>query len=56
MLPVLAGCNVAGIVYQTITYAMGYNGPVPPPNPPNRLVVSLGRAVFTIEKYAESHL
>lgn len=41
-----AVCNVTGILYQMIFYPVGYDGPVPPPNPPNRLIVTPARAVF----------
>ncbi len=46
--PIPVGCVVTGVIYQGLMYAIGFNGPVPPPNPPNRLVVTTGRAVFTI--------
>lgn len=40
------GCVVTGVWYQSILYSVGYSGPVPPPNPPNQLQVTPGRAVF----------
>lgn len=41
-----AGCNVTGIWYQSMFFPVGYDGPAPPPNPPNRLIVTPARAVF----------
>lgn len=48
VLPVLipAGCVVQGIKYNGQFFAIGYNGPVPPPNPPNNLIVTPARAHF----------
>lgn len=46
--PIPVGCNVTGIIYQGTPYLIGYSGAVPPPNPPNNLFVTIGRAVFTL--------
>jgi hypothetical protein len=44
--PIPAGCVVTGIWYQGFFFPVGYDGPAPPPNPPFRLIVTNGRAVF----------
>ncbi len=41
-----AVCTVTGIIYQMMFFPVGYDGPAPPPNPPNRLIVTPARAVF----------
>lgn len=44
--PIPPGCVVIGIWYQGMFFPVGYDGPAPPPNPPFRLIVTPGRAVF----------
>lgn len=44
--PIPAGCVVQGVLYNGIVYAIGYAGPLPPPNPPTRLRVGTMRAIF----------
>lgn len=48
VVPVLipAGCTVTGIWYRSVFYPTGYYGPLPPPNPPSTLIVTIARAVF----------
>jgi hypothetical protein len=42
-----AGCTVTGIWYRGVFYpATGTVTPLPPPNPPNSLIVTIARAVF----------
>lgn len=42
------GCTVTGAIYQGILYPTGTYSPLPPPNPPNRLAVTIARTVFTL--------
>ena len=45
--PIPAGCTVTGIWYRGVFYpATGAVVPLPPPNPPNSLIVTIARAVF----------
>ena len=45
--PLPTGCVVKRIIYRGVVYPVGYNGPLPPPNPPFWLVVAATGAIFS---------
>lgn len=45
-IPLPPACTATGVWYQSIFYPVGYYAAIPPPNPPNSLIVTPGRAVF----------
>lgn len=44
--PIPSSCTIFGIMFRGAFFPVGYNGPVPPPNPPNGLTVGAAGATF----------